>query len=109
MNEKSDSGLSLPSQSPSAHDIRSKSTASRAKTVICVALFILSQCLFWKHTEFDFPSFGAQQSSESLCPQATELFPQKNGKIWQHLAETFSTNDFKRRAVNLLGGAVRIP
>ncbi|KIM82989.1 hypothetical protein PILCRDRAFT_447597 [Piloderma croceum F 1598] len=109
MNEKSDSGLSLPSQSPSINDTRSKSTASRAKTVICVTLFILAQCLFWKHTGFNVPSFGGKQSSESLCPQATEIFPQKNGKNWQHLSETFSTDDFKKRAVNLLGGAVRIP
>ena len=108
MDEKTNGSLLLPSQAPSSQDTKSKSTVSRAKAAICVTLFIFVQCLFWNPTRLDIPTFNAK-SSESLCPQASELVPHKNGKIWRHLTETFSTDVFKSRAINWLGGAVRVP
>jgi Gly-Xaa carboxypeptidase len=104
MNEKTDKDILLPSQAPSKQASRPKSTV---KTILYIGLLVLVQCLFWKSAGFDSPFVN--KSSTTLCPQAPELVPQKNGKVWQHLSETFSTSDFKTRAIDWLGDAVRIP
>ncbi|KAG0709282.1 hypothetical protein DFH29DRAFT_1074996 [Suillus ampliporus] len=49
------------------------------------------------------------EDGADLCPQADELVPEKNGVIWESLGHTYSTEEFKARAVGWLGGAVRIP
>lgn len=100
-----DKDFILPSQAPFNPQ---KSTVSRTKILICIVSFVLAQCLFWKSAAFYFPSFD-NRISESLCPQATELVPSKNVNVWKRLVETFSTADFKLRAINWLGDAVRIP
>jgi Gly-Xaa carboxypeptidase len=116
MNEKTDNDIIptaiilLPSQAPSDQDSQPKSPvlAPRTKTVICIALLILLQCVFWKAGGFDIP-FVDDTRLDGLCPQATELMPQTNVKVWQYLSKTFQSDDFKRRAIDWLGGAVRVP
>lgn len=109
MDGKTNKSLLLPSLSPSNlnKNIPPKSPVSKTKAVIYVALLILCQCLFWKYAAFD--NLLGGNKGVDLCPQATELVPQKNVKVWRSLGETFRTKDFKTRAVNWLGGAVRVP
>ncbi|KAI0629289.1 carboxypeptidase S [Trametes polyzona] len=43
------------------------------------------------------------------CPQATAVLPEKNSNLWTSLGKEFDTDKFKSRAVEWLGGAVRVP
>ncbi|RDX54257.1 carboxypeptidase S [Lentinus brumalis] len=47
--------------------------------------------------------------AEEQCPQVSAVTPDKNNALWTALGETFSTDAFKTRAVEWLGGAVRVP
>jgi hypothetical protein len=50
-----------------------------------------------------------KDDDSSACAQADALVPDQNGNLWNALAETYGTDAFKNRAVDWLGGAVRIP
>ena len=43
------------------------------------------------------------------CPQVSAVVPVKNSELWSSLGQTFVTDSFKSRAVEWLGGAVRVP
>lgn len=43
------------------------------------------------------------------CVQATALVPARNAELWNSLGDTYRTDAFKSRAVEWLGGAVRVP
>jgi len=43
------------------------------------------------------------------CPQADILVPQANSALWNSLGAVYASDDFKTRAVDWLGGAVRVP
>ena len=43
------------------------------------------------------------------CPQVDVLVPQANGALWNSLGAVYASDDFKTRAVDWLGGAVRVP
>ncbi|KAF8337821.1 hypothetical protein F5887DRAFT_983768 [Amanita rubescens] len=47
--------------------------------------------------------------SSNHCPQTGLILPRKNRKLWKDLGKTIGSNGFKARAVDWLGGAVRIP
>jgi hypothetical protein len=56
------------------------------------------------------PALGLSQKPEALCPQTRALTPQ--AEVWQTLGGVGGELDeekFKERAVEWLGGAVRIP
>ncbi|KAF9011800.1 hypothetical protein BDQ17DRAFT_1420214 [Cyathus striatus] len=42
------------------------------------------------------------------CPQAEVLIPQKNNEYWNAANSLISTNEFKQKAIDWLGGAIRI-
>ena len=42
------------------------------------------------------------------CPQADALVPQASGALWNTLGAVYASDDFRTRAVDWLGGAVRI-
>ncbi|KAI0352310.1 carboxypeptidase S [Trametes cingulata] len=48
-------------------------------------------------------------ASAAQCPQATAVVPEKNAGLWKDLGETIASDKFKARAVEWLGGAVRVP
>ncbi|PIL24979.1 hypothetical protein GSI_12866 [Ganoderma sinense ZZ0214-1] len=47
--------------------------------------------------------------AEEQCPQATAVVPTKNAELWNSLGDTYGTDAFRSRAVEWLGGAVRVP
>ncbi len=52
----------------------------------------------------------AGTASADICPQPGVLVPSKNGALWKGLVEeTYNSQEFHDRAVNWLGGAVRVP
>ncbi|OJA10670.1 hypothetical protein AZE42_01027 [Rhizopogon vesiculosus] len=100
---------------PGVHARISTTKLGKAKAVISkialVALAISVSTYFVKRP-FGIPigkAFEDATTSADLCPQVDELVPEKNGVIWESLQDTYSTEEFKARAVDWLGGAVRIP
>jgi len=85
----------------------------KAKAVASkIALVVLAICVstYFIKRPSGFPiQVGALEDGADLCPQVDELVPEKNGMIWESLQDMYGTEDFKTRAVDWLGGAVRIP
>jgi hypothetical protein len=48
-------------------------------------------------------------SDANLCPQADSLYPDRHAVLWESLGKDFSQDAFALRAVEWLGGAVRVP
>ena len=44
-----------------------------------------------------------------LCPQSDALYPESHAQLWDSLGRVFDEDAFMTRAVQWLGGAVRIP
>ena len=44
-----------------------------------------------------------------LCPQSDTLYPESHAQLWDSLGRVFDEDAFITRAVEWLGGAVRIP
>lgn len=86
----------------------SKAKAIAFKIALVTALAVSASTYFVKRPFKGFP-VGTLKDGVDLCPQADELVPEKNGVIWESLQQTYSTEMFKARAIDWLGGAVRIP
>jgi hypothetical protein len=43
------------------------------------------------------------------CPQSDPLYPKQHAEVWESLNRDFDEKTFRTRAVEWLGGAVRIP
>lgn len=52
---------------------------------------------------------GFLKSSDELCPQADPLTPSKDKDLWDDVAEMYGSQSFQSKAVEWLGGAVRVP
>ena len=81
------------------------------KRIAILPIVALLFCTFaaWR-SDFKLPScVGHHKASEPLCPQVQEFVPKKNANLWDSLSQQFTTDDFERRAVDWLAGAVRIP
>lgn len=44
-----------------------------------------------------------------ICPQADALYPDRHAPVWERLGKEYSQDEFTLRAVEWLGGAVRVP
>lgn len=86
----------------------SKAKAITFKITLVTALIISASTYFVKRPLNGF-SVGTLEDAVDLCPQADEIVPEKNGVIWESLQQAYSTEKFKARAIDWLGGAVRIP
>lgn len=86
----------------------SKAKAIAFKITLVTALAISASTYFVKRPLNIFP-VGTLENGVDLCPQVDELVPEKNGVIWESLQLVYSTEEFKARAIDWLGGAVRIP
>ncbi|KAG6910025.1 hypothetical protein DXG01_013749 [Tephrocybe rancida] len=53
--------------------------------------------------------FDKGSSTGPQCAQSSVLTPVKNGDLWDSLSSTFGTEAFKAKAVEWIGGAVRVP
>ncbi len=52
---------------------------------------------------------SADQSSQGLCPQVSPLIPSKHAKLDGILDHLHNQPAFRERAIEALGGAVRVP
>ncbi|KAI0793902.1 carboxypeptidase S [Fomes fomentarius] len=51
----------------------------------------------------------SSDDAKDQCAQASPIVPEQNVELWNSLGETFGTDRFQARAVEWLGGAVRVP
>lgn len=86
----------------------SKAKAIAFKITLVTALLISASTYFVRRSLNGFP-VGTLKDGVDLCPQVDEIVPEKNGMIWESLQQAYSTEEFKARAIDWLGGAVRIP
>ncbi|KAG0709347.1 hypothetical protein DFH29DRAFT_1027583 [Suillus ampliporus] len=97
---------------PGVHARTSTTKLCKAKAIASkiglVALAIFASTYIIKTPLNGIPT-GNLKHGADLCPQADELVPEKNGAIWESIGHTYGTDEFKTRAVDWLGGAVRIP
>jgi len=83
---------------------------AKAVKITLVALAISASTYFVKRPSgIPIRTLEDDATNLNLCPQVDELVPEKNGMIWGSLHHTYNTEEFKARAVDWLGGAVRIP
>ncbi|KAG0709281.1 hypothetical protein DFH29DRAFT_1027230 [Suillus ampliporus] len=74
-----------------------------------VVLAVFASTFLWRASYGIGPYHSHQQNNADICPQVSELIPESNGALWKTLGSTYETDAFKTRAVDWLGGAVRIP
>ena len=56
------------------------------------------------------PNFAVSKPHPTaLCPQAKSIIPLKHSEVWESLVERSTTDEYKTRAIEWLGGAVRVP
>ena len=46
--------------------------------------------------------------SQAVCPQEEQLLPERNKELWESIGTQIETDDFKAKAVEWLGGAVKV-
>ncbi|KAG0707054.1 hypothetical protein DFH29DRAFT_1016640 [Suillus ampliporus] len=97
---------------PGVHARTSTTKLCKAKAIAfkaALVVFAISASTYLVKRPFGGIPIGTLEDGSELCPQADELVPEKNGMIWESLGHMYNTEEFKVRAVNWLGGAVRIP
>ena len=52
--------------------------------------------------------FAIPSPASEVCPQADVLFPDRNKVVWDAFRAQLDTDGFKKKAIEWLGGAVRI-
>lgn len=110
--------LGAPAMAPSAP--KQRSTVRRALRWVVLGAVLLQGAL-WLYPEAiagaarevldaleDLAPVGGA-AGEGLCVQEDALTPTKNGQLWKQLGVTFGTDEFRGKAIEWLGGAVRIP
>ncbi|KAH9039306.1 hypothetical protein EDB85DRAFT_2182476 [Lactarius pseudohatsudake] len=48
-------------------------------------------------------------NNANICPQADALYPDRHARLWESLGKEFDQDAFTLRAVEWLGGSVRVP
>ncbi|KAI0072680.1 carboxypeptidase S [Panus rudis PR-1116 ss-1] len=98
----------------SSNSKKSKSFSPLRATVY-LALSLLATCIALSFFEFKLPELAfpgdleVGTGSADLCPQPPALEPSKHAELWSSLNETYGTEEYVKRAVDWLAGAIRIP
>ena len=75
-----------------------------SKMTAFVAFIAILSLLAWH--SFDHIDHGF---IDDVCPQVSELIPEKNYELWESLSNAYSTDSFKLKAIDWLSGAVQVP
>ena len=70
----------------------------------CAALWTLDAPQFISDS-----SLGSITAAADLCPQSPAVSPVKHAELWQSLNKTYGEEPFMSRAIDWLGGAIRVP
>ncbi|KAH7890769.1 hypothetical protein F5I97DRAFT_1974939 [Phlebopus sp. FC_14] len=107
MSEKQQTLDDLPGPFPRQSSSRSSPFFSRT-ALIAFAALATTFLIRAGHT-FCQKNLSHDLANADVCPQVSELVPQKNTAIWTSLSGIYGTEAFKVRAVDWLSGAVQIP
>ncbi|KAI0251422.1 carboxypeptidase S [Lactifluus subvellereus] len=86
----------------------SRPRRSQWKALGLIALLAVAMAL--RYT--DWSSISARQlgrQDANLCPQSEVIYPNRHAQLWETLGNEYEQGAFTERAVEWLGGAVRIP
>lgn len=99
--------LPTPAPARQAPRRRLRTTFGLLLTAVCagLALYTLGPDCVARHSG----AAGDVALKTELCPQPSPLVPSKNAELWKELGETYGSKEFLGQAVELLGGAVRVP
>ena len=103
----------LPSVMPyNASGPRGGLSSLRATVYLAIALVCTCTALW----TLDAPQFihdsslgSVTAAAADLCPQAPAVTPVKHAELWQSLDKTYGKESFVSRAIDWLGGAIRVP
>ncbi|GBE86580.1 Carboxypeptidase S [Sparassis crispa] len=108
----SEKGALLPWSAPHPAHRQRRYRGRRAGWILLAALVSACLCTLARVNVLSVSNpFGyaaAEAELSALCPQVAPLIPVKNREVWESLGETIKTPDFLTRAVDWLGGAVRV-
>lgn len=93
-----------PGSLPEPISVHSRSRSSKKSIFIVLTVILVLLIKFIWHN-FDRVH---QLPTHDICPQVSELIPEKNYELWESLARTYSTDSFKLKAVNWLSGAIQV-
>lgn len=79
----------------------------RKSILIIQLVLLLTQLGRWANRQDFLLAFN--RSPTRLCPQTKDLLPIENLDIWSEVGQTLKSPEFRQRAVDYLGGAVRVP
>ncbi|KAG5645625.1 hypothetical protein DXG03_005616 [Asterophora parasitica] len=102
LNEKSGSGPLLPATGT----LQPKRNKLTRRLLVSLGLLIYG-AYFWNSAQPFKSKVVAKDTPQ--CAQSDVLIPEKNSALWESLGATFGTEEFKTRAIDWLGGAVRVP
>ncbi|KAG6330630.1 hypothetical protein ID866_8460 [Astraeus odoratus] len=89
----------------SSNRLASVSIKAVAAAVV-ISLTLLTTCIC-NHRHG--PVYPHDLVVHGVCPQVSELVPERNQEIWEALGSTYSTEAFRSKAVDWLSGAVQVP
>ena len=89
---------------PEPISVHPRSRSSKRSVFIVLTVILLLQI---KSIWHNFDRIH-QLPIHDICPQVSELIPEKNYELWESLARTYSTDLFKLKAVNRLSGAIQV-
>lgn len=108
MSSLEEKGRALSFRLPPPAQVQSRgSSFSRHKWIL--ALVFASAVCYTLQPATNGIRASCAEPEVDLCPQVAALSPSKNTGLFETLGQTYRTEAFLQRAVELLGGAVRIP
>jgi hypothetical protein len=100
------SGKTLPSAFPT-NRCPAKTNGKKVVAAATLVLWALLWFVYYQPWPLGRAGYSSAGSGD-VCPQTPELVPDKNRELWEHIGAIFDTESFKGRAVDWLGGAVRV-
>ncbi|KAK7686392.1 hypothetical protein QCA50_010616 [Cerrena zonata] len=96
----------LPSSMPYTSSPRGGMSSLRATVYIAITLVCASTAL-WSLCPQHY--WGEPVVATNLCAQASAVNPVKHAELWSSLDGIYATETFASRAIEWLGGAIRVP
>ena len=82
------------------------------KTYLRLLAFALAAALLGRSALYSSQAertLAIEASAKAYCAQPDALYPTKNAELYDELEGTFGTAKLKERAIDWLGGAIRVP
>lgn len=86
----------------------SKSALAKTALVTLLALGLLAKGIYTISCHHS-SSHSLYDTSVDICPQVSELIPQRDHALWETLGSIYGTESFKLKAADWLSEAVQVP